>query len=120
MFIKILAWLWIIAGIIFLIKPQILRKKLQKKSIRKIRSILFLLAIFLGSSLISVGIKFDGGLAKLILLAGIISIIKGFFLIKAKTYGKLIEWSAASPVIYFRIGGLCYVAVGVILLILSA
>ncbi len=68
MLIRILGYIWIIAGILFLIKPQILKNKLQRKSLRKMKKYFIFLALFLGIVLISVGIKFEGGLAKIIMI----------------------------------------------------
>ena len=77
MLIKILAWFWIITGVIFLLKPQFLRNKFLKKSKKILKRYLFVLAIILGSLLIAAGWKMAGILSKIVIIVGIISIIKG-------------------------------------------
>lgn len=99
MLISIFGWLWIIAGTIFMLKPQMMRNRLQKKGMKKLRKYFFLLSIILGGLLISAGWHYEGILAKLIVVVGIIAIIKGLILIKAKAADKMVG-VASGPVPY--------------------
>ena len=118
MLVKIFGWMWVVAGILFLWKPQLLKNRLQKKSLKRLRKYTFLLAIFLGLLLIGVARNFHSLLAKIIMVLGIIGVFKGIFLLKAKTADKLIQWSAARPLIFFRMGACLYILIGVIILAL--
>ncbi|NQT90904.1 MAG: hypothetical protein HQ558_06595 [Candidatus Omnitrophica bacterium] len=115
---KIIGYLWIMAGILFLAKPQILKNSLQRKSLKKLRKYFVLLSFFLGGLLISIGWKFHGIMAKVVLIVGIISVFKGAFLIKGKVADRTVEWFAPKPLIYFRIGACFYILLGVIILLL--
>ena len=84
MLIKLIAWLWLITGILFFIWPQKLRNKLQKKTYKQIRSLLFALALIVGALLINAGFKAEGFKAKLLMGIGIIGLLKALFFLKAK------------------------------------
>jgi len=115
MLIKIIGILWILLGILFILKPQILQKRLQKKSTKKVRKNLFLLALFLAFTLILASLKSQGILPKIIMILGIIGIIKAFTFLNAKAAEKLISWISSKPVSIFRLGGVAYVLLGIIM-----
>ncbi len=115
MLVKIIGVFWIIIGILFILKPQLLQKRLQKKSTKKIRKNLFLLALFLAFTLILASLRSQGLLPKMIMVLGIIGIIKAFLFLNAKAAGKLIAWISQKPVSIFRLGGAAYVLLGVIM-----
>lgn len=112
----IVGWFFICMGTLFAIKPQILQKRLQKKSYKKIRGLLFVLTICAGGLLVSVGLKHQGILPKIIMILGIFGLIKAFWLLKAKTAEKLLEWSAKLPILWYRVGGCCHILIGVAIL----
>lgn len=116
MLIKFFGWFWIVAGILFLCKPLLLKNRLQKKSLKKIRKYLFLLAVLLGSLLIAVSRNFQGFSAKIVMFLGIVGIFKGFFLLKGKIADKMIQWFIAQPLIFFRMGACLYIIVGITIL----
>ena len=113
---KILGYIFVLAGILFLLKPQILKNKLQKKGLRKLRKYMFFLLVFLGVAFIGVARNFHGLWAIVFTILGIIGIFKGIFFLKAKAADKLITWLAAQPLNLFRIGGCAYIILGIILL----
>lgn len=112
----IVGWFFIIFGILFLVKPEILRKKLQKKGVKKLKKTLFFIAIIVSLALIMTSFKMSGVWAKIIAILGIIGVFKAIFLLKAKAAEKMIEWSAKQPVNVFRAGGLIYIIIGIIIL----
>ena len=114
---KILAWFLILSGIFFLIKPEILRKRLQKKITKRLKRYLSLLAIFLGILFISAAWKSQGCLAKLLLVLGIIAIFKGLFFMKAKASEKVMEWFAARGLTLFRLMASVNIVIGIIILL---
>ena len=118
MLVTILGWFWICMGALFVLRPQIAKRMVEKKVFKKLRGILFLITVFLGSFLISIGWKYPGILPKILALFGIMAVIKGFVLLNVKTAEKLIEWSAKLPLLYYRIGGCIHVLIGVIILLL--
>jgi len=116
MLIKILGWFWLITGIIFLLFPGMLKKRLQKKSIKRVRKFLFLIVISLSFLLIGAAWKSQGALSKLVMVLGILGLFKGFFLLKAKAADKIIEWFINKPIVFFRIWAAAQVLIGFIIL----
>ncbi|UCH12065.1 MAG: hypothetical protein JSW18_04415 [Candidatus Omnitrophota bacterium] len=116
MFIKIVGYIWLGMGIILLIRPQVLKKRLLKKGLRRLRKLFALLALVLGGLLISIGFKFQGILPKILVILGILGIIKGFLLLNSKSSDALFNWAAELPLTYFRIGACCQIAIGIIIL----
>ena len=113
---KIFGWFWIIMGVLFLIKPQLLRRRLQVKSTKKLRKALFLITLFLAVSLILASFKAAGILPKIITLVGIIGIFKAFFFLKSKAAESLIAWISRQPLKIFRFGAVGYIIMGLIIL----
>lgn len=118
MFTKIFGSIWIVAGIFFVLKPQMLKRSIQRKSLKRIRKYFIMAAILLGAMLISLGRRFHGPLAGVVVILGIISVVKGFFFVKAKSADKIVGWFAERPLVYFRIGGCFYILTGIAVLLL--
>ena len=116
MLVSILGWFWVVTGVIFLIWPNFLKKRLQKKSYKIIRRYLFVVGIFLSVMLISVGLKATGAISKIILVIGLIALIKAVFLVKAKAAEKLVEFFIKQSLIMFRFWALVQIAIGVLIL----
>lgn len=113
---NMLGWFLIIMGTLFLIKPQMLKKRLQKKFSKKIKRLLLSLAVFLGILFISAGLKSEGMLSKLLMVIGIISIFKGLLFLKTKAADKITEWVSNQPVLFFRIAALFNIILGIIII----
>ena len=116
MLVSILGWFWVVTGVIFLIWPNFLKKRLQKKSYKIIRRYLFVVGIFLSVMLISIGLKATGAISKIILVIGLIALIKAVFLIKTKAAERLVEFFLKQPLIMFRLWALVQIAIGVLIL----
>ena len=89
-------------GILFLLYPESLRKRLRKKALRKIRRYLFAGAITMGILLISTGWKYEGIFPKILVLVGVIAIIKGVFFLKSRAADKVTEWILKQPVFVLK------------------
>ncbi len=113
---KLLAYLMIIMGIVFLVKPDFLRKKLQRKSTKYIKRILFGVILFVAIMFISAGWRTPGILAKILIILGIIGVFKAVFFLKAKAAEKIVNWYINQKPIFFRIGGVVYVLMGICIL----
>jgi len=116
MFSYIVGSLFIMLGILFLLYPESLRKRLRKKAIRKIRRYLFAGAITLGILLISTGWKYEGLLPKILVLIGIVAILKGVFFLKLSAADKVTEWILKQPVILLKILAICQIAFGLLII----
>ncbi len=115
---KMLGWSWIVLGVVFLIKPQMLRNRLQKKGMKKIRKYLFAGALTLSSIILSVAWNSEGILAKIVFIFGLVGIFKSMFFLKEKTSEKLVEWFSKQPLKNFTVWALAQICFGVMLLFL--
>jgi len=109
---KIIGLIWIVWGILILIKPEILRKKLQTKGSKKLKKNLFLLTLFLSITLIMASFKASGLLPKILLVLGIMGIFKAFIFLKSKASDKLIAFASSLSLTVYRVGGALYIAIG--------
>ena len=116
---NILAWIMIATGAIFLVKPELLQKRLAKKSIKYVKKILFGIAMFFAVLLISAGFKIEGILSKLLMILGIIAVLKGAFLLKAKAAEKIIAWMVQQKPVFFRVWAGAQIVLGVTILLLK-
>lgn len=116
MLLTILGWAWIITGVFFLFKPERLRNKLRKKSVKKLKRFFFALALGLGFLLIKATWGVPGLLAKVVMIFGFLGIFKAAYLIKAKAADKLIEWYIQQPLKFYRISACVQIVIGGIIL----
>ncbi|MFH1318366.1 MAG: hypothetical protein ABIH71_05075, partial [Candidatus Omnitrophota bacterium] len=105
----VLGWVLIVSGVLFFLNPEKFRKKLQKKSLKQVKRILFFIIILLSGFLISAGWKVEGILSKVIVVLGILGVVKAVFLLKAKAADKILEWWLKQPVIFFKVSAVAYV-----------
>ena len=116
MLLNILGWMWIAGGMFFLWKPEWLRQKLKKESIKSVRGILFGFIIFVSILFIKGAWGVPGILAKIIVAFGVIGVFKAFFLLKSKAAEMIINWFVRQPVGFFRFAAVAHIVIGVILL----
>ena len=102
MFSYILGIFFITVGLLFLLYPEGLRRRLRKKALRRIRRYFFAGAVFLGILLISTGWNHDGLLPKILTIGGIIAVLKGLFFLKSKAADKVTAWILEQPVFFFK------------------
>lgn len=119
MLIKFFSIFWILTGLYILVNPQALLQKIRKKGIKSFKKLFFGAGIFLSASLISFGLKESGFLPKIILLLGTILIFKSCFILKSKFSEAILNWTLKLPVYVFRLAGLIYIIIGLILLFYS-
>ena len=115
-FYKLLGSLWILLGLLWLLKPEALRNRLKKKMSRKIRWIAYGFIVMFGLSLAGGIVRAQGFLPKIIGLIGIIVTIKGILLLMSKTSEKISSWWAEKPIIFFRMWALFILAAGLMLI----
>lgn len=118
MIIRIIGWFWVITGVLFLIKPGMLKKRVQKKSNKVARRYLFVMAIFFATGLISVGMEISGIIAKILMIIGLIALVKGLFLLKSKAANSIIEFLKDKPISIFRLWAGVQIAIGALILML--
>ena len=117
MFAKILGTIWIILGLLWLVKPEMLKNRLKRKMNRRIRRIVFGFILTFGLLLIGSIIKVHGFLSKIIGLVGMIITIKAILLLISKTSEKIFDWWAGRPLLFFRIWALSILLIGITLIL---
>lgn len=119
MIIKLIGLFWVVMGVVFLIKPEMLKNRLQRKSLKKTKRTLFIFTLILAVSLLWASLGVSGVVPKIIAILGIIGIIKAFFYLNSKTAEKLIEVFAQKPLSVFRAGAGVYILIGIAILTFS-
>ncbi|MFH1359946.1 MAG: hypothetical protein ABIJ41_02795 [Candidatus Omnitrophota bacterium] len=116
MILKILGWIWILSGILWLIKPEYLRNRLKKKSYKQVRGWIFVLALAVGVLLMNAAGNLHGVLAKFIFILGLIAVFKGFFFLKAKAAVHIYDWFLKQPMKFFRLWAGIEIVIGALFL----
>ena len=112
----ILGWFWLCMGILFFVKPHLLKRMLEKKTFKKIKKYMIAIAIVLSVLLIKVSWGVPGILAKIVLVLGIIGIFKMVFFFKGKLIDKVLDWYKDKPLWIFRLGACFHIGVAIVLL----
>jgi len=116
MLVKIVGTIWIIMGIIALIWPGYLQKRLGRQSVRKVKKYLFALAVILGVLLIAAAWGHPGWWPKVLVILGIIAIIKGLFFLKGQAAEKMLEWFGRQSLGFFRFAAIVYIILGILII----
>ncbi|MFA7676594.1 MAG: hypothetical protein WCY34_00300 [Candidatus Omnitrophota bacterium] len=117
MLLKIIAWFWIISGVIFLLKPSFLQKGLLKKGNKKLKGILLIVLVGVLMTLLTASFKIKGPWPKVIALIGVLAAFRLFVFIRKKATSKIAEWLYSKPIVAFRVAALIYVLIGLSLLL---
>jgi len=117
MWVKIVGACFILSGGAFLISPERLRRKLQRKTLRTMRTYLFATACCLGILLVSAGWKHEGTLPKVLIVAGIIVFAKGLYLLKAKSADMIMARLIKLPAVYLRMFAVCQILAGIMIVL---
>jgi len=99
---KILGSIWIITGLLWTIKPVMLKNRLNKKMSRKLRLVVYVFIAVFGLFIIGSALKARGLLPKIAGLLGIIITIKAILLLTSKSSEKMLAWWSGRPVVFFR------------------
>ena len=114
---KILGIIWVILGILWALKPAILRDRLKKKLNRRMKWTIYGFLMAFGIIMVGSVIKLPGLLPKVLGIIGIILIIKTIVLMVSKTSEKLWEWWLNQPLMVFRVQAVFLIIIGVLLIL---
>lgn len=109
---KILGMAWIAIGLLWLIQPQRLRGRLQRKMTLRMKWIVFGFLLTFGFAMLGSVLRADGLGIKIAGIIGMAITVKAILLITSKTSQKVISWWVAKPLIFFRIWGLLVLLAG--------
>ncbi|MBN1871745.1 MAG: hypothetical protein JW800_04140 [Candidatus Omnitrophica bacterium] len=112
---RLLGIFWLLFGIVWLIRPDILKNRLKRKMSRRIRWTIYGFLFFFGLIMIGSLIKAEGLLPKIIGILGVILVIKSTLLFLSKTSDRLWKWWAEQPLMIFRLQALIIIIVGAML-----
>ena len=115
MFVKIFGSFCVLLGIFFFIRPQVLKRRLQKKVFKRAKKIIFAFVFALGVGFICVAWKYKGIIPRIFTILGCVGIFKAFFFLKAKAAEEVIVWFGRQSVSFFRICALGYVGLGLLI-----
>lgn len=119
MFSKVISIIWVIVGIIWLIRPSALQLTLRKKSYKQVRGLLFSISFLIGGYLILLAVKLQGIYSKILVILGLIVLAKGLFFVKSKASEKLFDALGKVPIYVFRIFAGIFTLLGVSLYFLK-
>ena len=117
MWAKILGIIWILLGTLWLVKPEMLRKRLIKKSNRKMRWMVYGFIIVFVFSLLGMVFKAQWLWLKVGGIVGIFFAVKAVLGLVAKATGKVTGFWEDKPLTFFRIWGLVLLLCGVLLVL---
>ena len=107
----------IMAGLLWLLRPEALKKRLKRKMSRKLKLTVYCFVIVFGLLIIGSALGAPGILGKAVGIIGLIVTIKIIMLITSKTSEKISEWLADKSLKFYRMWALAIVAVGVMLIL---
>ena len=116
MFYRILGIIWMLAGVMWFIRPEAFRNRLKNKMNRKMRRVVFVFLFVLGIVLAGNIVKVHGILPKIVGLVGMIIAIKAVMLLTSKTSETFFSWWTDKPLSFFRLWSAAMVVVGLMLI----
>lgn len=114
---KLFGWFWVVMGILWLIKPEMLRRKLNKKLGRKVRWTLWGVALALALQLTGFAFHSPGLLSGSALVLGLFFLVRAALQVTGKTQQRLTGWASKVPVNALRIWAAAALATGLFLLL---
>ena len=114
---KILGMIWVILGLLWLVRPAMLRRRLTKKMTRKMKWAVYGFILVLMFSLFGVVIKAEGLFLKIAGLIGVFIVINAILSITAKASEKISDFWTKKPLAFFRIWGLVVLISGILLIL---
>lgn len=113
---KILGFIWVVLGGIWVFRPEALKNRLQKKMTRKMWKVVFVFLFFFGLFMLASVVKTPGILPKLIAVTGLVISIKAVMFITSKAGDKFIVWCDTRSTVFFRIFACAIIVLGIMLL----
>ncbi len=115
MFAKILGVFWIAMGLLWLIKPEVLRNKLRKKTTRKLKWAVYAFLLVFAAQLLGIALKAEWLIAKVVGVVGVVLVLKTGFSLTSKASGGLSAVMERIPVEGLRLWAGFFLATGLYL-----
>lgn len=117
MFSRVIGALWIMLGIFWLLRPEVLRQRIIRKMTRTLKWVLFGFVVTLTISLIGSVFKANGLMIKAASVAGLIIAVRLIVVLGSKTSGRMGDWLSGRNLNFFRLWGIFIVVTGIIVMI---
>ena len=104
-------------GILWFIKPEMLRKRLQKKMTRRLKWIGYLFIFVFGCSLLFSALKTEGLLVKAAGIAGLMIAVNIMNLLITKSSKGIAAWWQHRPTVFFRIWAVVIFSAGLVMIL---
>ena len=114
---NIIGIIWVVLGLLWTIKPKMLRNRLIKKMNRKMRWTIFGVIFMLVFSLLGAVIKSQGLWGKIAGLIGIFILIRVILFFTSQASKKVSDFWSKKPILYFRIWGIVALVSGILLIL---
>ncbi len=114
---KIFGIIWILLGILWIFKPQMLRNRFKKKMSRKGRRIFFFFILMASFVMVGSVIKAPRMTAKIVGVIGMFVAIKAIMVLTSRTSEKVLSWWAERPLGIFRAWAVVIFITGVLLML---
>jgi len=111
----IVGCIWVLLGLLWTFKPEMLKNRIKRKMTRTVKWTVLGFVIFFGFMIAGSVIKASGIWPKVIGILGLIIVIKLIMIFISKTSEKAIAWCADRPLIFFRIWGISLLVMGLML-----
>ena len=115
MFAKIVGLIWAILGLLWLLKPETLKKYLKKKMSRIMKRRICGFILVAGLLLAASAIRIAGILPKIVALAGIVIAVRSGFLFTSKASDQIFDTLVERPLSFFRIGAFFILVIGLVM-----
>jgi len=116
---KIVGYIWIILGIIWILRPGAFRERLRRKASRKLRRVFYGALFIFGIAIAGSLLRINGFLPRVMGILGILLIFKSLFLYFSRASDKLWEWWGRQPLPVFRLQALGVIIIGALLVALG-
>ncbi len=103
-------------GLLFLLFPESLRRRLRRKAVWKLRRYFFAVAVTLGVLLISAGWRHEGLLPKVLVCIGVVALLKGLLLLNSKAAEHVTAWILDRPVLHLKVFAVGQIVLGLAML----
>lgn len=118
-FIILLGWFLVITGIWMLTRPEAARKSMITRGFGQAKWAILILVFLLGSFLISVASRIEGDIPTVIAVAGIILLVRGYFVLRKKAFTSISTWAETVPLFYLKIYAAVQIVIGAFMLLLQ-
>lgn len=113
----IIGWIWTVAGVLFVWRPDWMKSWHTKRGVNHVRNMLFFTGLAIAFSLFGVARELGGAMGTVLIVLGVVAILKAFLFLRRTFTAWVIALMSPWPLWVFRGLAVLYVAIGVALLI---